>query len=40
MDPTQTPQVNDRHHAGELMSASLTGIRERSRRAVRWWNRT
>ncbi|MVU76324.1 DUF222 domain-containing protein [Nocardia sp. ET3-3] len=34
IDPTRTPQVNEIHHAGELMAASLTKIRERSR--PRW----
>ncbi|WP_245568738.1 HNH endonuclease signature motif containing protein [Nocardia concava] len=32
IDPSQTPQVNDRHHAGELKAASLTGIPKRTRK--------
>ncbi|WP_051178387.1 HNH endonuclease signature motif containing protein [Nocardia concava] len=35
IDPTQTPQVNDRHHAGELAAALLTKIKKRKRPAVR-----
>ncbi|WP_198347612.1 HNH endonuclease signature motif containing protein [Nocardia terrae] len=31
IDPTRTPHVNDRHHAGELVAASLAKIRERRR---------
>ncbi|AYF79250.1 HNH endonuclease [Nocardia yunnanensis] len=29
IDPTRTPQVNDRHHAGELMATTLTKMRAR-----------
>ncbi|MFE3260437.1 DUF222 domain-containing protein [Nocardia sp. NPDC059229] len=39
IDPSRTPQVNDRHHAGELMAAKLAQIRERTRPPVRWWSR-
>ncbi|GAB0105927.1 HNH endonuclease signature motif containing protein [Nocardia sp. JMUB6875] len=36
IDPSQTPQVNDRHHAGELKAASLTAPpKRRTRPAVR-----
>lgn len=39
IDPTRTPQVNDRHHAGELMAAKLAQIRDRTRPPLRWWSR-
>ncbi|WP_458689370.1 HNH endonuclease signature motif containing protein [Nocardia tengchongensis] len=39
IDPTGTPQVNDRHHAGELMAASLARLRDRTRPPVKWWSR-
>ncbi|AYF79130.1 HNH endonuclease [Nocardia yunnanensis] len=39
IDPTGTPRVNDRHHAGELLAASLAKIRARTHPPVRWWTR-
>lgn len=39
IDPSRTPQVNDRHHAGELMAASLARLRDRTRPPVKWWSR-
>ncbi|MFE3795864.1 HNH endonuclease signature motif containing protein [Nocardia tengchongensis] len=39
IDPTGTPQVNERHHAGELMAASLARLRDRTRPPVKWWSR-
>ncbi|MFD7843697.1 hypothetical protein ACFV4K_12290 [Nocardia sp. NPDC059764] len=39
IDSTGTPKVDDRHHAGELMAASLVRLRDRTRPPVRWWSR-
>ncbi|MFF0609531.1 DUF222 domain-containing protein [Nocardia tengchongensis] len=39
IDPTGMPQVNDRHHAGELMAATLARLRDRTRPPVKWWSR-
>ncbi|MFE5285166.1 DUF222 domain-containing protein [Nocardia sp. NPDC056611] len=38
IDPTGTPRVNDRHHAGELMAASLARLRDGTHPPVKWWS--